>query len=321
LLVTEILAGAELPARLTIGAAGAVVTVGTFDGVHCGHAAVLEEVRRRATARGAASVLVTFEPHPLAVVRPEAAPRRLTTFAEKKELLARSGLDYVVFLPFTRELADLSARRFVEEILLGRMGLQQLVIGYDHRLGRGRSGDLEELRAIGGELGFETDVVPAVLLDGAPISSSRIRGALAEGDVFEAARELGRPYSFQGEVIRGDGRGRSLGYPTANLRLPDPEKLLPAEGIYVITAALSGGTAQGVLHLGPRPTFPGATSSIELHLLDFEQNLYGQCVTVEFCSRIRGVQAFGSVEALIRAMAEDCAAARALFAGGGGACQ
>ncbi len=319
--VTEILAGPTLPERLPVGPAGAVVTVGTFDGVHRGHLAVLEEVRKRAAARGARSVLVTFEPHPLAVIRPEAAPQRLTTFEEKKALLARSGVDLVVFLPFSRELADLSPREFVQEILIDRIGLRHLVIGYDHRLGRGRSGDLDELRAIGVELGFETDVVPAVLLDDAPISSSRIREELTAGAVADAARGLGRPYSFRGEIIHGDGRGRSLGFPTANLRVGEPGKLMPLEGIYAVNATIAGATIRGVLHLGPRPTFPGASESVELHLLDFDQDIYGQIAEVSFCDRIRGVRVFGSIKALIRAMDEDCTAARALFAAGGGACQ
>lgn len=319
--MTEVLASNGLPERIEVGSGGAVVTVGTFDGVHRGHAAVLAEVRREAVARGARSILVTFEPHPIAVLRPEAAPRRLTTFGEKKSLLAKSGLDYVVFLPFTTELAELSPRSFVKDILIERLGMRHLVIGYDHRLGRGRSGDPEELRNIGAEIGFETEIVAAILIDGAPISSTRIRKALREGRVVEAARQLGRPYSFRGEVVRGDGRGRSLGFPTANLRLMDQNKLLPLEGIYAVTANIAGRTFQGVLHLGPRPTFPGATSSIELHLLDFDRDLYGEVVEVAFCEWIRGVSAFESVTALIEAMTADCGAARTLFGAGGGACQ
>jgi riboflavin kinase/FMN adenylyltransferase len=209
----------------------------------------------------------------------------------------------------------------VQEILIDRIGLRHLVIGYDHRLGRGGSGDQGELRALGRELGFETDVVPAVLLDGEPISSSRIRTALLEGRVVEAARSLGRPYSFRGEVVRGDGRGRGFGFPTANLQLPEPDKLMPLEGIYAVTARIEGAMVQGVLHLGPRPTFPGASSSVELHILDFDRDLYGEEVEVESCGRIRGVLAFDTVEALIHAMEEDCAAARALFSSGGSACQ
>lgn len=319
--VTEILDGERVPAALPVGSAGTVVTVGTFDGVHRGHLAVIAEVRERAAALGAKSALVTFEPHPLAVLRPEAAPPRLTTFDEKKALLGQAGLDYVIFLPFTSDLAALSAREFVEGILVERLRLRHLVIGFDHRLGRGRGGDPAELRAIGEELGFTTDVVGAVLLDELPVSSTRIREALAAGDVREAARELGRPYSFQGEVVRGDGRGRGLGFPTANLRLADQSKLLPLDGIYAVHTTVRGERLQGVLHLGPRPTFPGASRSVELHLLDFDAEIYGEVVEVEFYERIREIRAFDSIEALIYAMTDDCDKARALFAAGVGACQ
>lgn len=319
--LTEILEGGDLPAPEAIGEAGSVITIGVFDGVHRGHRAVIDEVRARAAARGAKSILVTFEPYPLAVLRPEAAPKRLTTLDEKKALLAREGLDFVVVLPFTKELAQLTAREFVQQILFERLKLRHLVIGYDHRLGRGRTGDLNELRTLGAEFGFETDVVPPMAADGHPISSSVIREALGEGDVYTAARGLGRAYSFQGEVVHGDGRGRSLGFPTANLEIGDDAKLLPLEGIYAVRATIDGVAHDGVIHIGPRPTFPGAGRSVELHLFDFDQDIYGKVVTVACCARIREIREFSTVEALIEAMEEDCAAARALFSAGGGACQ
>lgn len=301
---------------------GTVITVGTFDGVHRGHEAVLEVVRRRAEELGAKSLLVTFEPHPLAVVRPEAAPRLLTTAAEKAALLERSGLDYVVFLPFTRELADFAPRRFVEEILIGRFALRHLVMGYDHGIGRGRSGGVDALVQLGAELGFGADVVPALLFEGAPVSSTRIREALLEGDVAFAARALGRPYAFSGTVVRGDGRGRTLGFPTANLQVAGgATKLLPREGIYAVRTELDGQAHDGVLHLGGRPTFPGATETVELYLFDFDREIYGEEVRVELCAHIRDIHAFESVDALVEEMHEDCAAARRIFAAGGGACQ
>lgn len=320
--MTEILEGGDLPAPEAIGDAGAVVTVGVFDGVHRGHRAVIDEVRARAAALGAKSVVVTFEPHPLAVLRPEVAPQRLTTAAEKQALLAREGLDFVLVLPFTPELAQLTAREFVRDILLERLRLRHLVIGYDHRLGRGRTGDLNELRALGAEFGFGTDVVPAMAEHGQPISSSFVRTALREGDVVAAAAALGRPYSFQGKVVRGDGRGRTLGFPTANLEIEDEAKLLPLEGIYAARATIGeDGVYDGVIHIGPRPTFPGAGGTVELHLFDFDRDIYGETVTVACCARIREIREFGGVEELIEAMEADCAAARAALAAEGGACQ
>lgn len=300
---------------------GTVITVGTFDGVHRGHEAVLGVVRRRAQELGAKGLLVTFEPHPLAVVRPEASPRLLTTAAEKAALLECSGLDYVVFLPFTRELADFAPRRFVEEILVGRFKLRHLVMGYDHGIGRGRSGGVEALVELGSELGFGVDVVPALAFEGAPVSSTRIREALLAGDVAFAARALGRPYAFSGTVVKGDRRGRTLGFPTANLAVEGGGKLLPGEGIYAVRATLEGEVIEGVLHLGARPTFPGATETVELYLFDFDREIYGERVRVELCAWIRGIETFESVEALVEAMHADCAAARRIFTAGGGACQ
>ncbi|HEX7118917.1 MAG TPA: bifunctional riboflavin kinase/FAD synthetase [Longimicrobiales bacterium] len=301
---------------------GAVVTVGTFDGVHRGHLAVIDEVRRQARIRNARSVVVTFEPHPLRVVRPEEAPLLLTTPEERHALLAATGVDEIGTLRFTREMASFSPRRFVEEILIARFGMTHLVMGYDHGLGRGRSGDVDALRRIGDELGFGVDVVPALTIDDAPISSTRVREALARGDVAFAARGLGRPYSLHGDVVRGAGRGRELGFPTANLDVADPQKLLPLEGIYAVQARGADGRARdGVLHLGPRPTFEDAPPSIELHLFDFEGDLYGRRIEVAFCGRIREIRAFPDVESLIAAMHEDCARARGLFEAGGGACQ
>src|SRR5690606_27099660 len=299
---------------------GAAITVGTFDGVHRGHRVVLDVLRRHAAAEGRPAVVVTFHPHPLRVVRPQAAPPLLTTPAEKKEVLAETGVEYAVFLPFTPAMARLTPRRFVEDILIARLQLGHLVVGYDHALGRDRSGSIDTLRELGAELGFPVDVVEAVELGGAAVSSTRIRRALQDGDVVAAAAALGRPYSIRGPVVHGDGRGRSLGFPTANIHVGDPDKLLPLEGIYAVRAALRHGYVDGVLHLGPRPTFRGAPPSIELHLFDFDRDLYGEEVRVEFCARLREIRAFGSTAELVEAMRADCAAARRQLAAGGGAC-
>lgn len=299
---------------------GAVITVGTFDGVHRGHWELLQTVVRRAHELDRPSVLVTFDPHPLRIVRPDAAPKLLTTPVEKMEILAESGLNYAAFLRFDRALSTYEPRRFVEEILIGRFGLGHLIIGYDHGFGRGRSGDVETLRGLGTELGFGVEVVAPVAAGATPISSTRIRRALVEGDVIAAAEGLGRPYSLRGTVVRGDGRGRKLGFPTANVEVPDPDKLLPAEGIYVVRAVLREGTVDGVLHLGPRPTFADASASVEVYLLDWGGDLYGRHVRVDFCARLRGVERFDDAATLIRAMEADVAAARVLLQHGAGAC-
>lgn len=293
---------------------GTVVTVGTFDGVHRGHWAVLQEIRDRARAADRRSVLVTFHPHPLQIVRPQDAPPLLTTPVEKKEILAESGLDYAVFLNFTPELARYEPRRFVEEILLGRLGVEELVIGYDHGFGRGRSGDADTLRKIGAELGFTVDVVGPVEAGAEAVSSTRIRRAVAQGRMDEARAALGRPYSIRGVVVKGDQRGRKLGFPTANLAGFPPDKLLPPAGIYAVRVIGREGTRNGALHLGPRPTFRGAPPSVEVHILDFDGDLYGEELRVDFVEYLRGVEPFDSVEALVRQMEADVERARAVLA-------
>ena len=287
--------------------------MGTFDGVHPGHWEVLREMGRRARLTGRPSALVTFRPHPLQVLRPEDAPRLLTTSVEKKEILAQTGLDYAVFLPFTRALARYTPRRFVEEVLVARMRVRELVIGYDHGFGRGRSGDAETLGAMGAELGFGVRVVPPVVAGGGPVSSSRIRRALLAGDVRAAHTGLGRPYSLRGVVVRGDGRGRRLGFPTANLEIRDPWKLIPGDGIYAVRARLPAGTRNGALHIGPRPVFPGARATIEVHLLDYDADLYGAELQLDLIERLREVRPFASVADLISRMNEDVQRARRIL--------
>jgi riboflavin kinase/FMN adenylyltransferase len=292
---------------------GTVVTVGTFDGVHRGHWTVLGEIRARARSAGLRSVLVTFDPHPLTIVRPEAAPPLLTTPDEKREILAESGLDAAVFLRFSRALSQYSPRRFVEEILVARLGVRQLVIGYDHGFGRGRAGGAETLRTLGAEFGFSIDVVDPVSMGDRAVSSTAIRAAVAEGDLGAANDALGRAYPLVAHVERGDGRGRGLGFPTANLGSIPAEKLVPPPGIYAVWANLPGGVFPGALHVGPRPTFEGASASIELHVLDFAGDLYGARLRVDFVARIRGVRSFPSVDALVAQMRSDVDEVRRLL--------
>ena len=291
----------------------AVVTIGTFDGVHRGHWEVLSEIRRRAEAVGGRSVLVTFHPHPLTIVRPESAPPMLTTPVEKKEILAESGLDYAVFLTFTPTLAAYSPSRFVEEILVDRVNVGELVVGYDHHFGKGREGNVDMLKVLGRELGFEVDVVGPVASQGEAISSTKIRNALLEGDVETARRGLGRPYSLRGLVVRGDQRGRTLGFPTANLEVRGGGgggKLIPSPGIYAVRGTVRSGTFDGALHLGPRPTFRGSPPTIELHLLGFEKDIYGEEVRVDFVKYLREVQPFETSQALVAQMKKDVGRAR-----------
>jgi riboflavin kinase/FMN adenylyltransferase len=284
---------------------GTVVTVGSFDGVHRGHMAVLREITRRAAKRELHSVLVTFDRHPLTVVRPEAAPGLLTTPDEKKEILSQSGLDYVAFLPFTRSLSRYGPEAFVEHVLIRRFRVVELVIGYDHGFGHGRAGDIDLLRRLGRELEFAVDVVPAVGTRGAPVSSTQIRLSVARGRVEEAASELGRPYSFRGPVVAGMGRGRDLGFPTANIKAPEGGKLLPRQGIYAVRASLRTEILSGLLHMGPRPTFAGSPPSIELYILDFDGDIYGESVRVEFLRRLRDVRPFATAAELVEQMRRD----------------
>jgi len=299
---------AHMPAIPSEG--GTVVTVGTFDGVHRGHWTVLEEIRERAEQTGRRSVLVTFDPHPLRIVRPEFAPLLLTTPLEKKEILAESGVEYAVFISFTKTLSRYEPRRFVEEILVERLHVKELVIGYDHGFGRDRSGNVDTLREIGAELGFAVDVVPPVAADGASVSSSRIREAVAAGRMREAEVCLGRPYSMRGVVVRGEGRGHQLGFPTANLTVAERDKLVPPPGIYAVEGVLRSGTHAGALHLGPRPTFKGSPPSIELHLLDFDEDIYGHEVRVDFIEYLRPVLPFDGVKTLVAQMKKDVQLAR-----------
>lgn len=299
---------------------GAVVTLGTFDGVHRGHQAVLAEVGRRARAGDLSSVLVTFDPHPLEVVNPAAAPKLLTLTDEKQEFVAAHGIEQFVVLPFTPAVAHLDAAAFVRR-LCDEYALRELVMGYDHGFGRGRGGDVELVRRLGEAQQFGVSVVEAVRENGQPISSTLIRTAVAHGDLDAAARWLGRSYSARGRVVRGAGRGRTIGVPTVNLEPPAPRKLLPPDGVYAVRVRIleSGSRSQdsgskrlgGMMNQGPRPTFGEQARALEIHLFDFEGELYGETVVVEWVRRLREVQAFPSREALVAQLERDRQAARA----------
>ena len=300
---------------------GTVVTVGTFDGVHRGHQAVLSEVVRRGRAAGRSSLLVTFDPHPLEVVNPSAAPRLLTLPEEKQALAGALGIERVEVIAFTPELARLGPEDFVREVLRARFEMKELVLGYDHGFGRGRSGDVELVRRLGREDGFAVEVVGAVTDGGQPISSSLIRTAVAHGDLASAARGLGRPYSLRGTVERGAGRGRTIGVPTINLTSPDPRKLLPPDGVYAVRVELrrkgdgGGGKYGGMMNQGSRPTFGVQARGLEIHLFDFTGDLYGDSVLVEWVRRLRDTQTFPSRQALVDQIERDAVAARSILNG------
>jgi riboflavin kinase/FMN adenylyltransferase len=284
---------------------GSTVTVGSFDGVHLGHQAVLQEIDRRARAAGRASVLVTFDPHPLEVVNPDAAPPLLTTGPERLEILAQSPLDYVLILRFDRQLAGLPPESFVRDILLERCGVRELVIGHDHGFGRGRSGDVETLRRLGAREGFEVDVVEPVDFGGQHVSSSRIRRAVAGGDLLTARAMLGRPYGVVGRVGEGERRGRLLGVPTINLTELSPRKLLPPDGVYAVAVEWRGGRVGGMMNQGSRPTFQDGRRTLEAHLFDFDGDLYNEWVRVEWVERLRDIERFPSVEQLQQQLERD----------------
>jgi len=294
----------------------AVVTMGTFDGVHRGHQAVLAEVTRRARAAKLTSVLVTFDPHPLAVVNPAAAPKLLTLPQEKEDLVRAQGIDQYVLMPFTPAVAQLDAEAFVGR-LYDEFAMRELVMGYDHGFGRGRAGDIDLVQRMAREGGFGMAVVDAVRDNGQPISSTLIRTAIAHGDLDSAARWLGRRYSIRGTVVRGAGRGRTIGIPTINLAPPDARKLLPPDGVYAVDVTVgqratgNGERFGGMMNQGPRPTFGEQARTLEVHLFDFDGELYGETVDVEWVRRLRAVQAFPSREALVAQLERDRQAARA----------
>jgi riboflavin kinase/FMN adenylyltransferase len=293
-----------MPAHPALGG-GTTVTVGTFDGVHPGHRAVLAEIETRARSAGRKSLLVTFEPHPLEVVNPGAAPPLLTSGPERREVLAQTELDYVVFLRFDRHLAAMAPEAFVREVLEQRFNMKELVIGHDHGFGRGRSGDVETLRRLGREDGFQVDVIAPVEIGGHPVSSTQIRRAVTGGDLVSAARLLGRPYSVSGRVVSGVGRGRTIGIPTLNLAEVPGNKLFPPDGVYAVWVETPVGRFGGMLNQGPRPTFGEARRSIEAHLFDFSGDLYGRWVRIEWVDRLRDTKKFDSAEQLIAQLAAD----------------
>lgn len=297
---------------------GTVVTIGAYDGVHLGHRALLARVRRMADDLGAAAAVVTFDRHPATVVRPESAPRLLTDLDQKLELLETTGMDYAHVIRFDEERSKESAEDFVRTVLVDCLAARAVVVGHDFHFGHRRRGNVPLLQQMGAELGF--DVLGISLLAdeaaGEPVSSTRIRRLLAEGDVVSASALLGRPHEVRGTVVQGDRRGRQLGYPTANVVVPG-EILLPADGIYAGWYRRPDGSAhRAAISLGRRATFhPHAEASVlEAYLLDFDGDLYGERAAVRFVARLRDDARFESVDALVSQIDADVANARAVLA-------
>jgi riboflavin kinase / FMN adenylyltransferase len=291
------------------------MTVGSFDGLHKGHQAIVQQVAERATRRGVCGVMATFEPHPGWVLANGSAPLRLTPGDERLESVVELGLDRLLVLRFDQSLAALPAEQFIEQVLIDRCGLKELIIGADHGFGHGRGADSRTLPALGARLGFEVTVVDPVLdAAGQPISSTRIRAALVRGELAAVAEALGRPYRISGRVVRGAGRGRTIGMPTINLEGPPSDKALPPDGVYAALVEWGGGVAGAMLNQGPRPTVGDARRSVEAHLFGMEQDLYGRTVRIEWVQRLRDVQRFPSLEALRSQLALDREAALAALA-------
>lgn len=288
-----------------------VLTIGAFDGLHRGHQKLITAVVERARGTNCLSALLTFHPHPAVVLVPERAPRYLTTLGEKMALLESLGLDLVLLLPFSRQVADTPARKFME-MVSAHLRLRELWVGPDFALGRNREGNVPRLRELGRELGYEVQVYEPVLEGEAIISSSRVRALLAEGRVREATELLGRYPSLSGEVVMGAQRGRTLGFPTANLEVR-PERAVPSNGVYAVYAVLGSERYPAVANIGVRPSFDNGQRTVETHILDFEQNIYGCDLVVEFVARLRAERRFEDIDDLVAQIEQDSQAARQLL--------
>lgn len=283
----------------------AVVTSGTFDGVHRGHQKILNRLKEIAIRDQGETVLITYWPHPRLVLNPsDQSVKLLNTFAEKSFLLEQAGVEHLVCIPFTRSFSELSASEFIREILVNKIGTKKLVIGYDHHYGKNREGHFEQLRNDGPGFGFEVEEIPRQDIDESAISSSSIRKFLKEGSVKKAAQLLGRHYSLQGRVVTGEQLGRQLGFPTANISLErsgDRDnllKLIPGEGIYAVRIKIGDEVFDGMLYIGQRPTVGGEHQSIEVNIFDFNRNIYNEIIEVSFIEMIRGDIKFNNLDEL-----------------------
>jgi riboflavin kinase/FMN adenylyltransferase len=288
----------------------AVVTIGTFDGVHRGHRRIIEQVLQAAADVGGESVIITFHPHPRMVVAGgQKSPSLLTTLEERIELLSSLGVDHLVVIPFTPEFSEMEAEQYLSEFLVRRFHPHTLIVGFDHRFGRGRRGDYRLLERLSVGHGYRVMEIDAQVLNEVKVSSTRIRNALLEGKAAEAAELLGYPYTFSGRVVPGDRRGRTIGFPTANLETGPDWKLMPGDGVYAVKATLGDDEGdhefKGMMNIGTRPTVDGSRRATEVHLFDFDREIYGRLLRVGVVERIRDEMRFSGLDALRSRLEED----------------
>lgn len=292
----------------------AVITIGTFDGVHLGHRHILRQLEQAAAACKGEKVIITFDPHPREVLNPEnKTVRLLTTLDEKIKLLALQGIDHLVVVPFTKAFSQLSATGYLEEFLIKRFNPHTIIIGYDHRFGHNREGGLALLEAEQHKFGFQLLEIPQQVVHDLTVSSTKIRNSLLEGNVLLANELLGYPYFINGVVVHGDKMGRKLGFPTANISLYDERKLIPAQGVYAVKVSLASGQWNGALNIGTRPTFNGRELRIEVYIIDFNEEIYDQPITVQFIDYIRADQKFDHIDDLVAQMHQDTARAKEIL--------
>ncbi len=296
--------------------ANTVVTLGSFDGVHRAHQEILREVVQRASMGEGRSVVMTFNPHPKTIVgnTPDQV-RLLSTLEEKRRHIQKSGVDVLFVIPFTYEFSRLSSAEFYERYVVKGIGVREVVVGYDHMFGRDREGGTDELLKLGRQNGFSVLAVQPFVIDGEVVNSTRVRKCLGEGSVETAAKLLGYPYSFEGTVVRGDGRGKTIGYPTANITAGDPLKVIPANGVYLVSVRLGHDAHFGMMNIGVRPTVTsGDQKTLEVHILDFDKNIYDQRVEITFFKRLRDEKQFASVQDLAAQLEADKSRTRELIA-------
>ena len=291
-----------------------VVTIGTFDGVHIGHQKIIKKLTKRASEENLISVVLTFFPHPRMVLQQNPNIELLNTISERKEILSALGLDFIYVKEFTKVFAELSARDFVKTILVDTLHVKHVIIGYDHQFGKDRSANIDDLKRFGAEFGFQVEEISAQDVEDVAVSSTKIRSALKSGDIKTANSFLGYQYYINGTVVRGKGFGKKMEFPTANINVPDAYKLIPKNGVYVVSSMHDGKIIYGMMNIGVNPTFDANKKTIEAHFFDFDQNLYDQNLKIVFLDRLRDEHKFESVEALIAQLRQDQTNAQQIIA-------